>query len=119
MSKEGGGPDVSGAELSGSAGCATGGPADEAEAPIPPSKDAFDRAAQVMYGLILTIEGLWIADVVTHGAVSRALEPQVRRAQQWLRDRLADLEEERRIRIASRHVVFEAMTITQEEGHTQ
>lgn len=96
-------------------------PADNSpdDRPAPPAneRDAFDHAARVVYAVLLTIEAVWIADVISRGALSRAVEPQAARLRGWLRGRLQAVEHERQLRIAGRHVVFEAMTIAQEEGN--
>lgn len=72
-----------------------------------------------MYAVLLTIEGLWLADVITKGAVSRAIEPHLYRARTKLAGWLTTMHHDRELSDAGREVVVEAMTILHDHNHDQ
>lgn len=86
---------------------------DPAVAP-PPKADTFDRVMKVFYSAVVAVEVAYVADVLTHGAVSRAVEPFYWRARTALTSTVAGWQREREIRRAERHVYWAAVEALEE-----
>src|SRR4051794_29541203 len=86
--------------------------------PEQPEQANPERAVLFVYAALVAVELVYVADVMTHGAVLRVIEPHARRAHAAARAAVRELVTavrlEREIRLAARHVVFEAIEATRE-----
>lgn len=74
----------------------------------------LERVVAVALAAVLVAEVVYLADVLTNGAVGRAAAPHVAELRRVLREAAAAAEREREVRASSRWVIFEAIEATRE-----